>query len=114
MVEGGEGSGPGGGQQGAVVGGVAGEQAPRRAPDALPPEAALDAVRDPEEGMEQAEHVVRGREEERGRQGGHWLPTAGTPLMRWFLCSDGVKRSRALTIEQEAMFFTFLRYITSS
>jgi hypothetical protein len=52
MVEGGEGSGPSGGQQGMVVSGVAREQALRRALDALPPEAALDAVRDPEEGME--------------------------------------------------------------
>jgi hypothetical protein len=78
VAEGGEGLGSGGGQQGAVVGRVAGEQAPRWPPDALPPEAALQAERDPEEGVEQAEHVLGGREErgeeEDGGEGGHCLP----------------------------------------
>lgn len=92
VAEGGEGRGPGGGQQVAVVGRVTGEQAARWPPDALPPEAALQAERYPEEGVEQADHVLGGREErdeeEGGGDGGH-VPCGCSELEVW---TDGMAR----------------------
>ena len=66
VVEGRERRGLGGGEQVAVACGVAGERAARRAPDALPAEPALQAARDPQEGVEQAE-----RERDGGGEEGH-------------------------------------------